>query len=288
MNRHERRKSQAVERKSRRLLRLRCCGCDRVGLAMTKEHFFPRWLIEFAQVHHEGITWLDAQTISPDKATIPLCQECNEGFGNALEGPAAEVFRELDRGAAISENDAELLVRWLWKFEGLQWTARINRAEGLYTRRYTLRDRVVTSQAFDEMRDDMLLAVALIRNNDPDRKDWPMGLDTPPSENALTMSGVFGRIALICSLSHFDDEIPDVYGKFRFGAPVAERANKVFLPPISFIQARGAIQATVETGHRLAELHDEWGREGQLRRRGDIIIPNRRRVELPLVGSARF
>jgi hypothetical protein len=57
----------------------------------------------------------------------------------------------------------------------------------------------------------MVLAVALIRNNDPGYKDWPMGLGTPPSENARTMSGVFGRIALICSLSHFADEIPDVY-----------------------------------------------------------------------------
>ncbi|MEH2523999.1 MULTISPECIES: hypothetical protein [unclassified Bradyrhizobium] len=118
MNRHERRKAQAVERKSLRLLRLRCSGCDRVGLRMTKEHFFPKWLIEHAEVHHEGITWLDEQTIDPDKATIPLCQECNEGFGNALEGRVAEIFRELDREAAISEDDAELLVRWLWKFEG--------------------------------------------------------------------------------------------------------------------------------------------------------------------------
>jgi hypothetical protein len=287
MNRHERRKSQAVERISRRLLRLRCCGCDRVGLTMTKEHFFPKWLIEYAQVHHEGITWLDEQTIDPDKATIPLCQECNEGFGNALEGPVAEVFRELDREAAISEDDAELLVRWLWKFEGLQWAARTNRPEGLYTRRYSLRDRVVTSNAFNEVRTDMLLAVALIHNNDPEHKDWPMGLDTPPSENALTMSGVFGRVALVCSLSHFADDIPDTYGKFRFGAPPAERANKVFLPPVAFIQSQGAIQTTVETGCRLAEIHDEWGREGQRRRQGSIIIPNRRRVELPIVGRAR-
>ena len=286
MNRHERRRSQAEDRKSLRLLKLRCCGCDRVGLQMTKEHFFLKWLIEYAQVHHEGITWLDEQTINPDKATIPLCQECNEGFGNALEGPVARVFRELDGGAAISENDAELLVRWLWKFEGLQWTARTNRPEGVYTRRYALRDRVASPQAFDEVRNDMLLAVALIRNNDPNHKDWPMGLDTPPSENALTMSGVFGRLALICSLSQFADAIPDVYGKFQFGASAVDRASKVFLPPISFLFSQGAIQTTVEVGHQLGELHDEWGSAGRLRRAGSIIIPNRRRVELPSVGKA--
>jgi hypothetical protein len=113
-----------------------------------------------------------------------------------------------------------------------------------------------------------------------------MGLDTPPSENALTMSGVFGRIALICSLAHFEDEIPDVYGKFRFGAPLAERANKVFQPPMSFIYSEGAIQTTVEIRHRLAELHDAWGREGRSRGQRGVIIPDRRRVELPTVGRA--
>lgn len=287
MNRHERRKSEAVQRKSLRLLRLRCSGCDRVGLQMTKEHFFPKWLIEYAEVRHEGITWLDQQTIAPDKATIPLCQECNEGFGNALEGPVAAVFRELDSGAGISENDAEILVRWLWKFEGLQWTARTVRPDGVYTRRYTLGERVTTSRAFDEVREDMVLAIALIRNNDPDHRDWPMGLDTPPSENALTMSEVFGRIALICSLAQFEAEIPDVYGKFRFGAPVAQRAEKVFQPPVSFIYAQGAIHTTIEVGHRLAELHDEWGRERRAREQGGIIIPNRRRVELPPVSRSR-
>jgi hypothetical protein len=251
---------------------------------MTKEHFFPRWLIDYAQVHHEGISWLDEQTIAPDKATIPLCQECNEGFGTSLEGPVAAVFRELDRGAAISEDDAAIVVRWLWKFEGLQWAARTNRPEAVYTRRYTLRERVITSQAFDEVREDMLLAIALVHKNDPAHRDWPMGLDTPPSENALTMSGVFGRIALICSLAQFDDEIPNVYGKFRFSAPVAQRAEKVFQPPVSFIYSEGAIQTTVEVGHHLAELHDQWGRERQPREQAGLFIPNRRRVELPPIG----
>lgn len=286
VNRHDRRKAKAVERKSRRLLRLRCSGCDRVGLPMTKEHFFPRWLIDYAQVHHEGITWFDGQTVDPDNATIPLCRECNEAFGTVLEGPVAEIFRQLEQGASISEDEAELLVRWLWKFEGLHWTAMTNRPEGLYTSRYTLRDRVVTPDAFNEVREDMLLAVALTRNNDPTHRDWPMGLDTPPSENALTMSGVFGRIALICSLAHFANDIPDVYGKFRFGAPVTDRANKVFLPPMSFIYAGGAINMTREVGVRLAILHDEWGRRGWLRKERGVIIPSRPRVELPSIRKA--
>ncbi|MDH2342734.1 hypothetical protein [Bradyrhizobium sp. SSUT77] len=286
MNRHDRRKAEAVERTSRRLLKLRCSGCDRVGLPMTKEHFFPQWLIECAKVHHEGITWLDGQTVDPDKATIPLCAHCNETFGTSLEGPVAEVFRQLEQGAALSENEAELLVRWLWKFEGLQWAAATNKPEGLYTRRYTLRERAAEANAFNEVRADMLLAVALTHSNDPDFNDWPMGLDTPPSENALTMSGVFGRVALICSLAEFADEIPDVYGKYRFDAPVGGRDTKLFLPPMSFPLSKGAIDTTREVGLRLALLHDEWGRRGWLRRDRAVIIPARPRVELPSIRKA--
>ena len=98
MNRSERRRTEAIDRKSRRMLKLRCTGCDRVALPMTKEHFFPQWLIDRAEVHHEGITWLDGQTIDPDKATIPLCSTCNETFGTILEGPVAEIFRQLGEG----------------------------------------------------------------------------------------------------------------------------------------------------------------------------------------------
>jgi hypothetical protein len=286
MNRHERRKERATQRISRRLLRLRCTGCDQVGLKMTKEHFFPKWLIDFAAVYNEGIVWLDGQNVAPDKATIPLCQECNEKFGTHLEGPVAEIFRELERGNSISEHEAELLVRWLWKFEGLQWAVMsTHRPEGLYTRRYTLRDRVITSQAFDEVRNDMTLAVALVNNNDPGFKDWPMGLDTPPSENATTMSGVFGRIALICSFSRFSEAIPDVYGKVQFGCPTEDRDAKAFLPPVSFMHAGGAIETTTKVGHLLARLHDEWGRDAKRSHTGSIIIPDRRRVELPPVGA---
>ena len=177
-------------------------------------------------------------------------------------------------------------MRWLWKFEGLQWAAMTNRLEGLYTQLYTLRDQVAKPDAFNEVREDMLLAVTLTHSNDPAFKDWPMGLDTPPSENALTMSGVFGRVALICSVANFADDIPDIYGKHRFGAPVVERDNKVFLPPMSFVYSAGTIETTREVGVRLALLHDDWGRRGWLRRDRGVIIAPRVRVELPTIGKA--
>lgn len=275
-----------MERRSLRLLKLRCTGCDRVGLKMTKEHFFAKWLINYADVR-DGIWWIhdDENKVDADKATIPLCSDCNHAFGTSLEGPVAEIFRQLEGGSAISEDEAELLVRWLWKFEGLQWAAINNNPDGLYTSRYSLRERVETSRVFDEVREDMVLAVALTHHNDLDRRDWPMGLDTPVGESALTMSGVFGRIALICSLSRFAGEIPDVYGKFFFGGPAEKRKEKVFQPPMSFITAHaGAVATTRVVAHHLADLHEELGKE--LRERQSGIIPVRWRVELPRIGRA--
>jgi hypothetical protein len=44
----------------------------------------------------------------------------------------------------------------------------------------------------------------------------------------ITMSGVFHRVAIITSLADFADMIPDVYGKYVFGAVPPDRNAKVF------------------------------------------------------------
>jgi hypothetical protein len=266
-------------------LRLRCLGCDRVGQRMTKEHYFPNWLIEFAGVKYEGITWFEKRNVDPTSATIPLCNECNNSFATVLEGPVSSIFRSLRAGNPISDQDAELLVRWLWKFEGLQWSLRASQMpHALYTERYTLRERVTSPHAFAELRPHLVLAVARSHANDPGFRDWPLGLDTPPSENAIHMSGVFGEIALLSSLTDFARVIPDVFGKYEFGPVPADRTAPVFDPPCAFLTANGAIQATVDAARLLAELHDGAAAERRPRpSSGGIITLPRPRIELPPV-----
>jgi hypothetical protein len=281
VNRRERRKAARLHRFGLRAVKLRCVGCDRVGQRMTKEHFFPRWLIEHCDVKRDGIEWLGRKGIDPETATVPLCNECNNALAVSLEGPVSRIFRAVDAGEALSDLEAELLVRWMWKFEGLQWSLYAS-SDKQYTTKYSLRERITKSSAFKEIRPGMLLAMATCHANDPGFSDWPLGIDTPPGEDAITMSGVFRRVAIITSLVDFADDIPDVFGKYVFGAPPVDRTTKVFVPPCSFLTANGAIAETKRVAGRLRVAHDQFGRE---QTQGGIngLLPVRLRVELPPV-----
>jgi|SoiMethySBSTD1v2_1073268.scaffolds.fasta_scaffold23554_2 hypothetical protein len=281
MNRHERRKAASLHKIGLRALKLRCVGCDRAGRTMSQEHFFPRWLIKHADVRRDGIEWLGKKGLNPEKATVPLCEECNNEFANTLEGPVSSILRGLESGEALSDLEAEIIVRWMWKFEGLQWSLYAP-SEGRYTAKHSLRDRVTKPNAFSEIRERLLLAVAFCHANDPGFEDWPLGIDTPPGEDAITMSGVFRRTAIVTSLTDFADVIPDVFGKYVFGPTPEDRTAKVFLPPCSFLTANGAIQATKETALHLSTAHTALGR--QLREDAKPqLVPVRYRVELPPV-----
>jgi hypothetical protein len=263
---------------------------------MTREHFFPRWLIEYADARREGIAWpekvgfewQDRPNVSPEKAVIPLCIDCNSALGTGLEGPVSQIFRGLDRGDGLSDLESELLVRWLWKFEGLQWSIFRDHNNQKYTRRFTLKDRVATSRAFDEVRKHLVLAIALADASDPGR-DWPMGLDTPVGENAITMSGVFRRVALIVSLDQFSDEIHPAFGQYKFGPPPADRTTKLFTPPCTFLTARKAVSVTQSCADHLHDLHEELGhlmkREQEAEEREGrspyLILPDSKHIQFP-------
>jgi hypothetical protein len=112
-----------------------------------------------------------------------------------------------------------------------------------------------------------------------------MGLDTPVGENAITMSGVFRRVAMIVSLARFADAIHPAFSKYLFGQPPANRNAKIFCPPCTFLTARGAVTATQESAMALSALHDsaarEWKRQYDEGRSGRLILPDHRRIELP-------
>lgn len=297
MNRHEKRKREKLLRIGNRALKLRCIGCDRTGQRMNNEHFFPAWLIDYADVRRDGITWpqkvglnwITKRNVNPEKAVVPLCYECNSVFGKELESPVAVIFRALERDECISDSDAELLVRWLWKFEGLQWSIFRDHNTEKYTRIYSLRERVTTSRAFDQVRAELVLAIALARSNDQGYTDWPLGLDSPPSENAITMSGVFRRVALIVSLARFADEIHPAFSKYMFGHPPTDRNAKIFCPQCTFITANAAVKATQESAIALSALHDSFGREMnrqheegvQRGQPGHLLLPGRQWIEFP-------
>ena len=188
-----------------------CIACGRSDVPMTKEHFFPQWLIARAEAFHEGIEWLGREEISPYRATIPLCGECNADFGREIEGPMSRVFGDIEAGRGISDAEAELIVRWMWKFEGLAWM--FHNPRHIYTTKYTLRERVL--QPIDRVRGLLVLAVSLAQRRDPDFRDGTLGMDSANILNAIFVSAVFSRVALIVSLCDFADRIPREVSLYR-------------------------------------------------------------------------
>jgi hypothetical protein len=279
MNRQERRVAARQRRSAAGKLKLRCIGCERVGKTMTKEHVWPRWLTERAEIRAEGVRWGDGRLVAPSSATLPLCADCNHAFGAELEEPVSRIFEEMERGAGISDPDAEMLVRWLWKFEGLFWNAAyFTHPELRYSDRWTLKERIL-GPSMTEIRPALVLAAALIEKNDEGHTDWPVGLDSPITDfNSIFVAGVFCRTAIMVLLDRFVHLVPQRFGTYRLAASRGSADEKVLFPPAGFETCRDAIAETFAVAEALAREHEAFSREEHERSR--LLVPNWR-IEIP-------
>jgi hypothetical protein len=220
---------------------------------MNKEHIFPQWLILRTGTQVTGIRWGDKRRVPALSVTLPLCVECNRLFGEHLEGPTARVFEDLEVGRGISDDEAELLVRWMWKIKGLASHALF--PDGKYTQQYVLRDRVL--HPIDAIRGHLVLGVALVAGKHPDSEDLPMGVDAVTNHDAIFMSGVFSRIAMMVGLSEFESLIPIQFGRYRL-APERHplNAGKLFYPPTTFKDDVDAVYVTARASRGLSLEHD--------------------------------
>lgn len=252
-------------------MRGRCAGCERHGVPMNKEHLFPAWLIHRTGTHKTGIRWGPKPNVPALAVTLPLCTKCNADFGRELELPVARVFDDIEGGRGLSDAEAELLIRWMWKTMGLAWIA--SNPGRRYTPKYTLRERVLFP--IDNLRGRLVLGVALFAEPHPDSEDLPMGLDSPTLHDAIFVSGVFSRIAMMCVLESFENLIPGQFGRLRL-ATQRDRlhAGKLYYPPTSFRDDVEAVQVTQLASVRLSLVHDQHAlsvqaKDGQNRGRGE-------------------
>jgi hypothetical protein len=246
---------------------------------MSKEHFWPLWLIDHAGAHHEGVRWVGNRSIDPRGATLPLCRECNNRLGAELEAPVSQILSRIEGGEGLSDIEAELLVRWLWKFEGLSAAYYFaDRPDWRYSERWTPIQRVL-EDSFQEIRPRLTLAIGLTHQNDPEFQDWPLGIDSGLSEHdVIFVSGVFGKTALMVSYARFDHLIPDCFGQYRL-KPWAERsAQTSFVPPVCFPFSKDAINITKVASGPLKLAHEGFAREGLTTRAVEIVKP---RVIIP-------
>jgi hypothetical protein len=231
-----------------------CAGCQRRGVPMNKEHVFPKWLVLRTGTDKTSISWGPNNRASALAATLPLCTQCNKDFGDQLEGPTSRLFDDIEQGRGLSDEDAELLVRWMWKVAGLFWIA-LNPGVP-YTRIRNLRDRVLLP--IDDLRGRLILAVALIAGRNMKSTDWPMGIDSDTVYDAVFVSGVFSKIAMMVVLEPFAHLIPPQFGKYHL-APKRDplHAGKLFYPPMTFKDDVEAVGITAFASGPLSEAHDE-------------------------------
>lgn len=234
-------------------LKERCAGCNRQGVPMSKEHIFPEWLIRRTRTDQSGIRWGEKRGVPALACTFPLCQDCNTAFGEELEGPMSRLFDDIEEGRGITDDEAELLIRWIWKIEGLDWIAA--HPDGLYTQKYTLRDRVLLP--IDDIRGRLILGVALIKGLHPESIDLPMGFESTNEHSAVFVSGVFSKIATMTVLDQFETMMPPQFGRYRL-APVRNQLHegKFFYPPTSFDDDIEAVGVTKIASDRISLAHD--------------------------------
>jgi hypothetical protein len=246
---------------------------------MSREHFWPLWLINHAEVHFEGVRWESGPNANPRSATLPICAECNHRLGSELEEPVSRILPSIEAGNGVSDCEAELLVRWLWKFEGISSSfAHLDDDRWRYSGRWPLIDRVL-GDSLVGIRPRLTLAMGLTNSNDDGYDDWPMGLDHGGSIlDAIFVSGVFRKTALMVSLSDFEHLIPGCFGLYRLNAVPLPEGGVRFHPPVCFPRSLDAINVTKAASRELKLAHERWAAEQQERQQ---IQPIRPRLEIP-------
>lgn len=230
-----------------------CVACGSVNAKMNKEHFWPQWLIDRTGTHRTSVRFTSEKRINPKSLVVPICVRCNTDFGRELESPVSFIFRDLEAGRGLSDCDVELLIRWLWKFEGLNWS--FSHPSDVYTDRYTLRDRVLNP--IDEIRSDLVLAVSLVDAINPEFGDAPMGIDSWNEHSAVFVSGVFSRVAIMVLDARFVDSVPSQFSLYRLADQHApDRSAKLFFPQVGFRDCVEAVGATKKASMFLSYAHD--------------------------------
>lgn len=232
-----------------------CVACGERGSKITREHYWPLWLVELTRSGKTPVGWLPGHKVLPYSTTLPLCARCNKDFNFELEIPVQRIFSDLLAGRGISAKDAEVLVRWLWKFEGLQW--RFTHPMGTYAYNgINLRNRVLNR--VDLFRTEIVLALAMIDRVDEGFTGEPMGLDSANETNAVFVAGVFSRIAIMSMLRVYSYGLPKDFTVIDMPTVGAvDEDAKLYVPKPVFATCTDAVVYMRINAPQLAHLHDQ-------------------------------
>lgn len=104
--------------------------------------------------------------------------------------------------------------------------------------------------------------MALIKNLHSRSTDLPMGLDSFNNVDAIFVSGVFSKIAIMVVREPFQSMIPIKFACYRL-APKRNPlyTGKLFYPPISFQDDVEAVGETAMASVPLSKAHDQLALE---------------------------
>ncbi len=229
-----------------------CIGCDNQMKKPTKEHLWPKWLIRHTKMEKHKIQWF-GNYVYPLTATIPLCFDCNQELGCKLESPMMNLLMDIEAGKGISDNEAEIFVRWAWKMEGFTW--RLMLPDNEYSGVYTVKDRVLKN--IDQIRGGLVLAVSLVEDAYQGREYLPMGLCNVNEVNAIVMSGVIGKVAFIVLTEDQVGKLPLNYSYYRLN-PLRDALGdaKLFYPQTGFKTFRQAQDLTRDAASLISHSFD--------------------------------
>lgn len=234
--------------------KFQCLACEKTGKEMNKEHYWPKWLIVRTKTNKTTIKW-GGTHIRPLAATLPLCKDCNRELGRELEQPVSLLFEDIENGRGLTDFEAELLIRWLWKMEGLAWNFHNAFRQYKYTEKYSLRERVL--YPIDEIRPKLRLAISLLNRIDTGFEDKPMGLDAFNERNAIFVIGVISQIAVMVIHEEFEKYIPSQFSTYALANKrLGNKDSKTFFPKTGFDTCTDAVVACRSIGPFLSYCHD--------------------------------
>ena len=225
-----------------------CICCEKKGEKSSKEHIFPKWLLKKTNTYDNPITWIGLDRKIPGKdCVIPICEECNNELGIQLENPVSQIFERIENGLGFNDHEAELLVRWMWKMNGMfHWMVhpRATYSDG----NCTLKERALSG--IIDSRDRISIAVSLIKDSSEDFVDHPLGLDVLPRFSNVLTAGVFLNIAIIVFYTVFRELIPNDYTIYTLSSvPLLMNPNYKIYPKCGFTTGSDAVGVTFKTAN---------------------------------------
>lgn len=219
------------------------------------------------------IGWWNGKEVYPLVATIPLCGLCNHTLGSKLEAPMQQTFLDLEDGKGISDNEAEVFIRWCWKMEGFSW--RLFAPEDQYSEVYTVTERSL--QSIDKTRTGLVLAIAFVKDYYEGREYKPMGLCNVNDVNAIVVSGVISSITFMVLTDDQVGNFPINFSYYRLSPEKSELGDlKVFYPKSGFEMFSAAKDLTSRASVLISRNIDvEHNKEFQSTARRDVYESRR-------------